>query len=128
MNFGQAIAAGFRGYVDFTGVAGRPAFWLWTLFTFLVSVALQVVNRGTGDSVPVLANLWTLAILLPSTAILVRRLRDSGRAWGYIFVFLIPLIGLIFFFVWTCAPSLAIPDYDAQGQQTQSYQPPAPTE
>ena len=128
MNFGQAITAGFRGHVDFAGVASRPAFWLWTLFTFLVGTALQVVSRGTGDSVSVLGNLWALATVLPSLAILVRRLRDSGRAWGYIFFILIPLVGPIVLIVWLCAPSLVIPDYDAQGQQTQSYQPPAPTE
>ena len=128
MNFGQAITAGFRGYVDFVGVASRPAFWLWTLFTFLVGATLEVVSRGTGDSESVLGNLWALATLLPSLAILVRRFRDSGRPWGHVFFLLIPVVGLILLIVWACAPSLVIPDDGAQGQETQSYSPPAPTE
>lgn len=127
MNFGQAITAGFRGYVDFTGVASRPAFWLWTLFTFLVLTALRIVNSATGDSVSVLGNLWALATVLPSLAILVRRLRDGGRAWGYIFFLFIPLVGPILLIVWLCAPSLVLPDDDAS-QQSQSYHLPAPTE
>jgi uncharacterized membrane protein YhaH (DUF805 family) len=128
MNFGQAITAGFRGYVDFAGAASRPAFWFWTLFTFLVGATLEIVSRGTGDGLFVLGNLWALAILLPNLAILVRRFRDSGRPWSHIFFSLIPVVGPILLIVWACAPSLVIPDDGTQGQKIQSYSPPAPTE
>ena len=35
MSFGQAIAAGFLNYINFSGRAGRSEYWFWVLFTVL---------------------------------------------------------------------------------------------
>jgi uncharacterized membrane protein YhaH (DUF805 family) len=41
-----------------------------------------------------LSGLWGLAVLLPSLAVAVRRLRDAGYEWGHLFWVLVPIAGL----------------------------------
>ena len=40
--FGQAIKRFFRGYVVFSGRASRSEFWWAMLFTFLISLVVQI--------------------------------------------------------------------------------------
>jgi uncharacterized membrane protein YhaH (DUF805 family) len=107
MNFGPAIASGFTKYFTFTGEARRAEFWWWTLFTAVVMLVLSLVDgaltglRGIG----ILSTVWALAVLIPSLAISVRRLRDAGNTWRMLFVLLIPVIGMVVFFLVLCQPS-----------------------
>jgi uncharacterized membrane protein YhaH (DUF805 family) len=103
MTFGQAIETCFRKYVDFTGFAPRSEYWWWTLFTVLVSIACRIVDAV--GNLGFVAGLWYVAVLLPTLAVGVRRLRDAGYAWGYLFLALIPLVGGIILIVLLCKPS-----------------------
>lgn len=98
MSFGEAIQTVFRKYAEFMGRAGRAEFWWWALFTVLVASALNlfdVIRIGdNGNLGSLLAGLWGIAILLPSLAVAVRRLRDSGYSWGYLFFILVPIAGI----------------------------------
>ena len=132
MTFGQAIAICSRKYADFTGRAGRPEFWWFILFGFLVSAGLSIIDSafaipqlalphageyliGTPAQLDVadsprggiLEDLWALAILLPTLAAAVRRLRDSGREWGNIFWILLPFAGAIVLIVQLVQPTTA---------------------
>ena len=123
MTFGQAITVCFRKYADFTGRASRPEYWWFVLFTFMVSTAISVFGSVTsigrfgmpmvdgygssylgGYGYNWLSSLWALAILLPSLAVAVRRLRDSGRSWGNLFWLLLPVAGVIILIVQLCQP------------------------
>ena len=69
MDFVGAIKAGFKNYVSFRGTATRPEFWYWILFTALVLIVVSALDRsGT------LGNVFSVATLLPSLAVAVRRL------------------------------------------------------
>ena len=57
---------------------------------------------STGSS---LAGLWSLAVLLPSLAVTVRRLRDAGYQWGHIFWVLLPVAGMIVLIVLCAQPT-----------------------
>jgi len=106
MNFGQAISSGFRNYAEFRGTASRSEYWWWTLFVVLVSIALSIIDRSTGqDGVGVLSSLWSLGTLLPSFALAVRRLRDAGYSWAFLFLFFVPFVGGIILIVFLCQPS-----------------------
>jgi uncharacterized membrane protein YhaH (DUF805 family) len=130
MTFFDAIKTGFRKYAEFGGRATRPEFWWWTLFTTLVSAALNalsvpmygVMYSRMLDTGPAFTNgyssfsfagLWSIAVLLPSLAVAVRRLRDAGRSWTQLFWLLLPLAGLIVLIVRLCEPSVATPGQDA---------------
>jgi uncharacterized membrane protein YhaH (DUF805 family) len=88
MNFGTAIATGFRKYSDFSGVASRSEFWWFNLFLVLVSFGASAVWDALGA-------VWFLATILPYLAIGVRRLRDADMPWGLIFIGLVPVLGTI---------------------------------
>ncbi len=52
-----------------------------------------------------LSGLWGLAVLLPSLAVLVRRLRDAGYGWGHVFWVFLPVSGIIVLIVFAAQPS-----------------------
>jgi uncharacterized membrane protein YhaH (DUF805 family) len=108
MSFGQAIQTVFQKYAEFTGRARRPEFWWWVLFVVLVNLALNALWVPVGRGATIgswLSWLWSLAILLPSLAVLVRRLRDAGYGWGHVFWLLFPFVGTIILIVFTAQPS-----------------------
>ena len=81
MNFQQAIAAGFRNYVNFSMRASRSEYWFWALFAFIVgSVAaiLDLILFLTIEIFP-LNTLMNLVLFLPSLGLAVRRLHDLDR-------------------------------------------------
>jgi uncharacterized membrane protein YhaH (DUF805 family) len=89
-----------KKYVVFSGRARRKEFWMFTLFTVIISIVLNVVDRamGTADNstgTGVLGGIYTLLVLLPSLAVTVRRLHDTDRSGWWILIGLIPLIGAI---------------------------------
>ena len=82
MSFGEAIQTVFRKYAEFAGRARRAEFWWWALFNLLVAAALNLFNViRIGENAylgSLLAGVWGIAVLLPSLAVAVRRLRDAG--------------------------------------------------
>jgi uncharacterized membrane protein YhaH (DUF805 family) len=98
-----ALKDGFARYVDFKSRSTRSQFWWWTLWSFIISIGARFVDGvlGAGDSGPV-GLLVSLAIFLPSIAVAIRRLHDTGRAgWWYLLIFL-PIIGWIILIVFYC--------------------------
>lgn len=78
-----------KKYVTFEGRASRSEFWYFMLFSFLISLVLGTISAGA------LSLLYSLAVLLPSTAVLVRRLHDTNRSGWWALLGLIPIIGAI---------------------------------
>lgn len=121
MTFFDSIKTVFRKYAEFGGRASRSEFWWFALFSTLVSMALGslfVPSFGGGafdDGVftmpmvggyPNLAGVWSIAVLLPSLAVTVRRLRDAGHNWAEIFWILLPIAGAIVLIVRLVDPSV----------------------
>lgn len=109
MTFFESIRTVIRKYSDFTGTASRSEFWWWMLFDILVLAALGFIDPTTvGDngtiSGGVLGSVWNVATLLPTLAVLVRRLRDTGRRGTNVFWLLVPVAGLIIITLYAIAP------------------------
>jgi uncharacterized membrane protein YhaH (DUF805 family) len=92
-----------RRYAQFSGRSRRKEYWFFTLFFLLASVvamgldmALGTMDEETG--LGVVSGLLSLAALLPSIAVTVRRLHDTGRSGWWMLIFLIPLLGLVGFY------------------------------
>lgn len=89
---GDAIKVVLVKYASFDGRASRSEYWYWTLFNAIIAVACLV-----GLLIPVLGIVvylaliaWSLGVLVPNIAVLVRRLRDAGFAWPWIFLSFAP--------------------------------------
>ena len=88
VSFLEAVKSAFVHYADFKGRARRSEYWWFTLFNVIVSSVISAI-------VPDLAWIWTLVVLIPGTALVVRRLHDVGRrGWFYLWI-LVPLAGYI---------------------------------
>ncbi len=89
-----------KKYAVFSGRSSRMEYWYFVLFNALISIVLMVadVMIGTFDSETgfgLLNGIYTLAILIPSLAVSVRRLHDTDRSGWWLLIGFIPLIGTI---------------------------------
>jgi len=75
------------------------------LADFIVLVVLNLVGFFV-DFIGVLANLYFIAQFVPHLSLSIRRLRDSGKDWPWIFISLIPVIGTIWIIVLMAQPSV----------------------
>lgn len=90
-----------KKYATFDGRARRMEFWMFNLFSFIIVCVLSGIEVALG--IFGLSALYSLAVLLPSIAVAVRRLHDIDRSGWWIFICLIPVIGiivlLVFYFI-----------------------------
>ena len=86
--------ATLKKYADFSGRARRTEYWLFVLFSMVIAMVLGVVDYVLGTP-GIVGLLFTLAILIPSIAVGVRRLHDTDRSGWWLLVALIPIIGTI---------------------------------
>ena len=84
-------------YANFTGRARRQEYWMFQLFNIIIIFALIVILMGLGALIdaPGLISIYliyVLAIIIPSLAVSVRRLHDTGKSGWYYLVSFIPFI------------------------------------
>jgi uncharacterized membrane protein YhaH (DUF805 family) len=92
-----------KQYADFNGRARRSEYWFYILFYTLIVIALGIVESFIMPGV--LTGIYTLGLLIPSIAVLVRRLHDVDRSAWWLLIGLIPLIGGIVLLVFACMDS-----------------------
>ncbi|CAN5228616.1 DUF805 domain-containing protein [soil metagenome] len=105
----------YRRYAEFTGRSDRKEFWLYVLFYVVVGAILSTIDSmifghsvvsSSGFSMSTtfqpLSAIFGLASLIPSIAVSVRRLHDTGKSgWLYLLWF-VPIIGWILLLIWYC--------------------------
>lgn len=122
-----------KKYAVFTGRARRQEFWMFVLFSWIISVVLSIIDYATGlthaaGGTAVLSTLYGLAVLIPSLAVSWRRLHDTNRSGWWILIGFVPFVGWIILIVFyategTRGPNRFGPDpkgvyagdYQAQG-------------
>lgn len=86
-------------YANFNGRARRKEYWMFVLINIGVSIVLGIIDNilglkiGGGDlaayggGTGVIGSIYSLAIFIPSLAVTVRRLHDTGKSgWNYLWV------------------------------------------
>lgn len=96
----------FKRYFDFGGISTRREFWMAWLVNFIVTAILSAITAAV-PALGFLTGVYSLVTLIPILAIEIRRLRDAGYGWGWIFINLIPLVGQIIYIVLLCKKSVA---------------------
>ena len=116
----EAYKKFWKGYVDFTGCSTPSDYWfacsahvLIFLTWYLLLAVFERMAAETGSSdlftIGVILLLiffaYGVAAVLPGIALTVRRLRDAGYNWPYIFIPLIPFVGIFIFIFLLCQPT-----------------------
>lgn len=73
------------------------------LFQILCYVVAGILDLAV--KTPIFAVIVLLGLLLPSLAVLVRRLHDTGRSGGWFWIGFVPLVGSVILFVFTVLAS-----------------------
>ena len=116
----EAYKKFWKGYVDFTGRSTPSDYWfaysahLLIFFTWYLLIAVFERMESETES----SDLFTIGVILlliffaygvaavlPGIALTVRRLRDAGYNWPYIFIPLIPFVGIFIFIFLLCQPT-----------------------
>ena len=74
------------------------------VFFNIVDIAFLIIADISFDSIlwtiTPLTTLFQLIILIPSLAVTVRRFHDIGRSGWWVFIVLVPCVGLVLYLVW----------------------------
>ena len=81
-----------KKYAVFSGRARRKEYWTFILFNLLVAFVLGFVE-GLAGGPGILASLYSLAVLIPSIAVGVRRMHDTDHSGWWL---LLPIVNLVF--------------------------------
>ena len=116
----EAYKKFWKGYGDFKGRSTPSDYWfacsahLLIFFTWYLLLAVferMVAETGSSDlfTIGVILLLiffaYGVAAVLPGIALTVRRLRDAGYNWPYIFIPLLPFVGIFIFIFLLCQPT-----------------------
>ena len=113
----QAYKNFFKGYADFTGRSTRSEFWwVWLmnsiLFLPLYIFYFQMALKDSRETDPILGvaiisiyMILGIVFFTPSLAVKVRRLRDAGLHWAFIFLHFVPMVGRLALLVLLAMPT-----------------------
>jgi len=111
-------------YAQFGGRASRSEFWYFVLFNLIISIVLGILDGTLGTSytyttmsntmagatteiasasmtqtIGYIQSLYSLAVLIPSIAVSIRRLHDTDRSGWWLLLGVIPIVNFIGIFV-----------------------------
>lgn len=100
----QAVQTVFSKYATFSGRARRSEYWWFVAFSVLLLVIAAVIDNAAGLHFKDQAIGWAYSIValllfIPSIAVTIRRLHDTGRSGWWWFLSLLCGIGAIILFV-----------------------------
>ena len=105
----------FKNFAEFTGRSTRPDYWwvwlgnlilsipFWIIYfyTVFLSAVMDSIDDSVSEAtfmvfglVVIIYAVFFLAILVPTLALSVRRLRDAGFHWAFIFLRFAPMGGI----------------------------------
>ena len=103
----EAFTTGWKKSFAYGGKATRAEYWWFYLINLVAMFAVLILGIASGSenlSSSLLSIYW-VASIFPSISIVVRRLRDIGKKWTWIFISFVPLIGGFWYIYLVCQPS-----------------------
>ena len=106
-----------KGYVDFVGRSTCPDFWWVWLMNHILFLPLYIlifnkeINQGPSLNFTLVIlvigiyAILALLLLLPNLALKIRRLRDAGLHWAFIFLHFVPMVGRLALLVLLAMPT-----------------------
>jgi len=121
--FKEAVRTYYSNYANFSGRSCRAEYWFCYLFNIIIfwgSFAIHLLWLGLdnllndsngemryiGIAFLCIGAAWSLlGNLLPTLAVTVRRLHDTGKSGWWYFIVFVPIIGGILLLIWMCQDS-----------------------
>lgn len=104
-----------KKYADFSTRASRKEFWSFALFywflclaMFMISILVDVVFEHSFQMFRLMVGvsvIIALLLMVPTYAVCVRRLHDTGRTGWWLLLYFIPWIGAIALVIMLCLKS-----------------------
>ncbi|WP_370095601.1 DUF805 domain-containing protein [Winogradskyella sp.] len=92
----------FKNWNKFNGRANQAEYWYFTLFYFIISIILSVVDFSLlgydpmdATSMGVLSGLFNIVCVIPSLSVTVRRLHDVNKS-GWNMLWALTIIGAFY--------------------------------
>lgn len=92
-----------KNYAGFGGRARRAEYWTFAVINFVITLVLDLIGMAAKLGA-ILGLVYGLAVLIPSLAVSVRRLHDTGRTGWWLLIALIPFVGAIVILVFMLLP------------------------
>jgi len=99
MDFEKVYDCVTVNYAKFTGRAARSEYWTFVLANIIGNILISILGKILDFSF--LMTLYSLAVLVPSLAVGVRRLHDLDKSGWWSLLCLVPFVGPIVLIVWT---------------------------
>lgn len=81
----------FKNFATFSGRARRKEYWTFVIINSIISGVVSGV--GITSDMALISAVFPVLILIPTFAVLIRRLHDVGKGGGFLLINLIPVIG-----------------------------------
>ncbi len=119
MTFSESIKTVYGQYATFSGRATRSEYWWFVLFVFIVNflcgalIEYSLEIEGYSAVIPwsVVYVIFILVNILPSLALQVRRLHDTGNSGWWILIGLAPYIGTLVLLIFSLIESKGDNEY-----------------
>jgi uncharacterized membrane protein YhaH (DUF805 family) len=128
ISFGMAFSRFFKKYAKFSGRASRSEYWWWYLWSAIIgtvgSIISGILTAATGTTTTTTTSNYTgfstmstnplvgtpfwiigLALIIPTLALIVRRLHDANLSGLLALLLIIPFFGAIAVFIMMFLPS-----------------------
>ena len=112
----SSYTSGWTRSFDYSGRTSRADYWWFQLGNVIVLILLSVVavvlgNVFSDNPFPAgvfwsIYGFYCFAQYVPQLALAVRRMRDIGKEWYWIFISLVPCIGGFWFLYLAVQPSV----------------------
>lgn len=101
-----------KNYAGFSGRARRKEYWMFTLIHLIVAAVLLGLGMAIDTTIPYI--IYIVATIIPSLAVMVRRLHDTGRSGWWFLISFVPLVGGIVLLVFLASEGKQEPNEHGQ--------------
>ncbi len=117
--------AALKKYATFKDRAQRAEYWYFMLLNLLIYVVTIIIDRAIGmqgrnDGAGFIPLFYSIAMIIPSTAVGVRRMHDIDRSGWWVLMSAIPLLGSLGFIY--LAAQEGDPDANKYGPNPKAYE------
>tara|TARA_B100000965_G_C19221888_1_gene596286 strand:+ start:227 stop:574 length:348 start_codon:yes stop_codon:yes gene_type:complete len=100
-----------KRFFKFSGRASKKEYWMFFLFMMICYVIAIVLDMSLGlwddvEAIGLFSSILIFLFFIPYMSLNCRRLHDINKSGWFQLIFIIPLVGLIVWLMWTCADAV----------------------